>query len=359
MLGPSRKTVARILCNYAARNVGAESDVKVAPAPYLVDLDVASGSLVMPGVMAMRQVAVPFSLEDPDSSEMHSPDLAFFYGHASHRDNPKLFRKLAGKLADALEQRIQAAKDAGAADNTGAIIIGPGDADEALVEELIKTFSADLVCVIGNERFYANLQQRIASTSLPCHAFKLPKSGGVVSKDAAYRKALFAKQFRAYFSGHRGELTPFSLGIPLELSSPKPETTDSSQLNGTNRSSTSNFIRVYRFGQESSMAPSSALPIGSTRRVDEARAQRIEAPAEASSSLLYSIVALIHSESNEISSITVPELDAPIAGLLHVTAVDVNSPNGCVNLTVLSPCGLPLPSSTALVGSIRWIESRR
>lgn len=317
LVGSSRKTVTRILANYA---------VRMRETPILVDVDIGSGSVLMPGLLAAHTLTKPWSLEEGLAADSQ-PDLAFFYGHLNPKDGPKLFRKQCSLLSDSIHARLAAiGKDSGTyKQHSGFFVIAPSEAEEALVEELCSIFSINVCLVIGNERLYSSLQPKFAFSCV-----KLPQSGGVVSKDTAYRKYSHSRQFRNYFYGTRGELTPFSYSLP----------TDS--------------LRVFRVGQEATMAPSSALPLGATRRVDESKAVRVETFDQAS--LLYSVVAVCHSATSDSDD----PLEGCIAGLLHVTAVDQPPATASQQqqfITVLSPCSGPLPSNDLLLGQVRWIDS--
>lgn len=222
VLGTSRKTVSRILANYAARQ---------GETPILVDLDVSAGMLVMPGVLAAHAVARPIDLEEGVSAD-GQPDLAYFYGHTGTKDSAKTFKKLMARLAEAVLKRLDAMHRQRRF--SGVFVVAPGDADEPLIEEIQRAFHANVVLVIGNERLHSSLQKRLSSSAPPlsptagssaaCTVLKLPKSGGVVAKDAAYRRFCQQRQFKTYFYGARGEFSPFS--ITLAVSS----------------------IRIYRFG---------------------------------------------------------------------------------------------------------------
>jgi len=109
------------------------------------------------------------------------------------------------------------------------------------------------------------------------------------------------------------------------------------------------FLRIG----EKSMAPSSALPIGATRTVNEMQPIQLD-PASHGSGLLNAIVALlappVHAEETERYDEEV--LDLPASGFLAITHIDV--PNR--KLTILSPSPGTFAGRTATIGSFEWSE---
>ena len=309
LVGVSRKTVARILANYSARQGGT---------PMLVDLDVSSGCVMFPGVLSTHVLTKPIDLEEGLSGD-GQPEIAFFYGHTSYKDSPKTYKKLLHKLAETVRSRLEHMKS-----STGSIIIAPGDTDETLIEDIVEAFQVTCILVVGNERLHSSLEKK----NLSCTILKLPKSGGVVSKDAPYRKYSQHLQYRSYFYGLNDMYTPFSITLAV------------------------NTLRVFRYGRESTMAPMSALPLGAARRVDESRLSKVEID----SSMLYAILGICHSPdktvSAEESSNDTPPTDVNMAGFLYITGID----DAKHFITVLSPCPLPLPGNDLILGQIRWIE---
>ena len=157
---------------------------------------------------------------------------------------------------------------------------------------------------------------------------KLPRSGGVVSKDSSFRRQNQSRAFKSYFYGPRMEFHPFSLTVSFPS------------------------IVIYRVADAAALAPSSALPLGATRKIDSSKLTKVtELNA---SQLLYSILAVIPaaSHANSDSEEFEGALDSPVAGFLHVLDVD----EGKQSLTVLSPCPGALPSKFLLLASLKWIE---
>jgi polyribonucleotide 5'-hydroxyl-kinase len=118
------------------------------------------------------------------------------------------------------------------------------------------------------------------------------------------------------------------------------------------------------------MAPSSALPIGATRTVNEMQPITLD-PASAGSGLLNAIVALLslpmHPEETERYDEEV--LDLPVSGFLAMfvfplspvfavltkdQSTNMDLPNR--KLTILSPSPGTFAGRTAVMGSFEWSE---
>ena len=133
------------------------------------------------------------------------------------------------------------------------------------------------------------------------------------------------------------------------------------------------FITLKRpadvFVHSESMAPSSALPIGATRTVNEMHPIPLD-PALASSGLLNAVVALlappVHPEETERYDEEV--LDLQVSGFLAMFVI-ITSYFGCSDwgprtnvdvpnrkLTILSPGPGSFSGRTATVGSFEWSE---
>lgn len=302
LVGSSRHTLATILSNYAVRS---------GKCPLLVDLDTNRGSVLFPGTLAAQHID---RVMDPEEgcSFGDAGRCSYFYGHQLPSDNPKMYSKLMERLAFAVNSRLAASEDS---NKSGAIIIAPASITEHL-GTIREAFRASLIIVIGNERLHST----IVKAEPTCTVLKVPLSGGYVQLDSSYRRSLAQHQFKAYFYGPRQEYTPFSQVLPFE------------------------DLQLRRLGEEA-LAPSSALPIGATRKVSETRTSRVD-PGK--SLLLYSILAVPNAQSEEDDQLS----NSNIAGYLYVTAVDETKKQ----VTLLSPCPGKLPSPFLLVSSIKWLE---
>jgi len=304
VMGQSKASVTRILLNYS---------VRAGRAPMYVDLDPAEGNLALPGTIGAQLLDRLIDVEEGLQGLGESQPINYFYGNLNVADNMKLYKKVLGRLAYAVNGRLAvSAKEGGSG---GAIICMPTEGEE-LVGELQELFKAQLVLVIGNERLFVTVGKLLQDRP-GCTVLKLPKSGGVVAKDTAWRRQRQQFAFKKYFYGAKREYSPFSLVLSFDE------------------------VFLRRLGEDS-LAPKSALPLGATRKVEGGKAAKVEPSA----SLLYSVLAVSWATSEE----QVGEINT--AGYVYVTGVD----EGKRQLTVLSICPGKLPSQYLLVGNLKWIE---
>lgn len=187
-------------------------------------------------------------------------------------------------------------------------------------------FQADIVIVIGHERLYSEVENKLRETHPGTTILKLPKSGGVVDKDKNYRRQWQMRRIREYFYGSgQVDLTPYTTSISF------------------------NDVQVRRIG-ETVKAPDSALPIGGERRVDEAQLLKIDCgPA-----LLHTVLALSNVElpfgATENDEQVLP--DHNLAGFVYVSDVDEKKKR----LIMLAPKPGRLPRRYLWMGTLRWAE---
>ena len=162
--------------------------------------------------VATRDAPVAWhALLTPPPSPVRPPwprRAVFYYGDISPSDNPQLYRHLVEQLAVVLAKRAELDPRANAAGhiiNTMGWVEGLG---LELLLHTVRTFEADVVCVVGQDRLYAQLTQLLRGSNVEVLA--LPRSGGVVTRDKDYRRGARQGRLRDYFYGHRGDLQPHS-----------------------------------------------------------------------------------------------------------------------------------------------------
>ena len=146
---------------------------------------------------------------------------------------------------------------------------------------------------------------------------KLPYPAGSVKVDALFRRQRQMRRIRSYFYGMQNELCPYSLSLAFR------------------------DFTIKKIG-DGQVAPTSALPIGESRKVDETRMVTVE-PTNA---LVHSILAV--SGADQESQV----IDSAVLGFLWVTEVDEQKQK----MTVLSPLPSKIPKSFLVLGMIKWIE---
>ena len=307
IVGEGRNSLARTFINYG---------IRLGSLPLLVNLDVKNGSVLFPGVIGSLPSTPDRIYEITDfrgcllDGSSVAP-CAFFFGHLEIKDNMKLFKKQTQLLASLVRQRNERYPQS-------IVIVAPVDLDGDDIIELVDLFNLTAITVVGNERLYNTLLKKQQTS--PVQIIKAPKSSGYVPRDSTYRRLEQQRQFQGYFYGSHGEYTPFA--------------------------STINFsdVIIFRVSEGATVAPTSALPLGATRKVDETRHARLTEIS--SSQLLFSILAV--SSAKEEARVA----DSPAAGFIYVTAVDESKGT----LTLLSPCPGELYSKFLLLGSLKWIE---
>lgn len=225
--------------------------------------------------------------------------------------------------------------------------------------------------VIGHEKLTIELQRLLAPSGVK--VVPLPKSGGVVDLDDAYRELAHSQQVRTYFYGEPA--LPSSLSalsgrtVPLGL-----------QLNPYSFQIPWDALHVLRVG-EGNAAPTSALPLGSTHVLSPTRLTRVDpgGPAHVVR-LLNTVLAIVRvdpedrletakkvkeedgvkeeeGKEEEIDEDEVPYREEiaqrEVLGFVVITAVDTLKRK----YTILSPSPGKLPSTVAIAGSIEWVDS--
>lgn len=326
LLGVGRNTVARTLTNYAVRRMDESGNIR----PILVDLDVSNGSVCLPGTLSAVAPDRPLDVEESWHSQPQNQMISLFYGSTAVADNSKVYSRLCERMGEIVKKRC------GNETTSVVYVIAPGEVSNesvsssvqsSLLTSLQSNFDIDHVLVIGNERLHVTVSKHF-STTPGIKVLKVPRAGGVVAKDTSFRRANQSKSFKSYFYGPRAEFHPFSLTVPF------------------------GNLTIYRVADATALAPSSALPLGATRKIDSSKLTKVTDLVP--SQLLYSILAVVLTPPGSDPEMEEFEdaLVAPVAGFLHVLEVDETRQT----LTVLAPCPGALPSKFLLISSLKWVE---
>lgn len=169
---------------------------------------------MIPGVMGAQVMERVIDVEEGVGGDGGtSQPIAYFYGSTSSADNVRLYRKMLSRVAFAVNGRLASMDDV---QKSGAIICCPGELSEEGILQVQDLFKVSLVLVVGNERLHSTVSKTMQQHRPSCTVLKLPKSGGVVSKDAAWRRAQMQAQFQRYFYGAKGEYSPFSITLNFD-----------------------------------------------------------------------------------------------------------------------------------------------
>uniref|UniRef100_A0A7S4HRL3 Protein CLP1 homolog n=1 Tax=Odontella aurita TaxID=265563 RepID=A0A7S4HRL3_9STRA len=356
IIGPSdtgKSSLARVLTAYA---------VKVGRSPLLLDLDVSSSALSVPGTISASPITAEAASPEvhavpdggaPASSSGTAP-LTLWYGSVDPETNPDLYRAQISRLGRDIDLRLSGDIDACA---SGFVAVSSGWVDGEGYKLLLHAADAlrvNVVLVMGHDRLYSMLtthfrkraeeEKSAIGEDLPAavtkkkgqpKVIKLPRSGGVVSRDAAFRRACRSQSIRRYFYGDKirsteGNLTdrytPFLMEVPFS------------------------DLRLYRL---SSVSLSAALLPVSAKQTTEPVQLTLE--TNITPTLVHAVWAVCHPSavSSYESSGSASDLYlSGVAGFVAVEKVDVDREV----VSLLSPCAGSLPSSTLLMGDITWME---
>jgi polyribonucleotide 5'-hydroxyl-kinase len=190
-----------------------------------------------------------------------------------------------------------------------------GDGLEVLLAG-VKCVKADVVFVLGGERLFASVKGRLAENDV--EVVLLQKSGGVISRDEAWRQRDRSRCVREYFYGNDGLLNPFSTVV--EFAS----------------------VTVLEIVAQEAVVPDSVLPIGAVSTLDPLKPRVVSLGRD----LLHSVIGVSQAESED------EVLGSPVFGFVHVSKIDVERGT----MTVLAPSPGRLPGKFLLVGSVKWME---
>lgn len=264
LLGPEasgKSSLTKFLCNYALRSPATtstgqetteqqeikEGQVQGSEAtgwwPVLVNLDPAVGSPPLPCTISAHPLSplpqstltsatplLPYGLTSPISGALpptaftasSSSSIAMWLGRESYRENDAHAKAIIHSLAHQVEKRMcrdLQARMSGMVIDSWATSSADSKTKYAMVKEVVKAFHIDTILVLGQEKVTIDLTRIFGAsnaakefTPKPPQVLKLPKSGGVVEEDDAYKSRLRNAQVRTYFYGGSTAHAAFSNG---------------------------------------------------------------------------------------------------------------------------------------------------
>ncbi|KAF8912084.1 Pre-mRNA cleavage complex II protein Clp1-domain-containing protein [Gymnopilus junonius] len=358
VVGPDhsgKTTVCKILTNYAVRAGQGWS-------PFIVNVDPSEGAWAIPGTISVAPVYGPIPTSSPanplGTAATTAPmslstnallPLSYWYGHADTKRNPLLMDRLIRNLGENVNDRFELDAEARASglivDTPSSFASGPSSNNQRqkLIKACVDAFKINMIVVVGHEKLNVEMQRTYGSVLT---VVKIPKSGGVVELDQAYREKVYNYEMHTYMYG--------------QVIKPPPGVTKGT-LGGENltdlilspSSTVVNFgdLQIYRIGSDT-MAPSDALPVGATRTVSEMQPVVVD-PASPGSGLFNAILALLappNPDENERYDEEI--LDLSVVGFLVVTNIDIAKRK----MTILAPNRGSFTGRTAVVGSFEWQE---
>ncbi|KAF9484671.1 Clp1-domain-containing protein [Pholiota conissans] len=356
VLGPEhagKTTLCKLLVNYATRS--GQGWV-----PFLVNVDPSEGGWAAPGTLSVAPVLGPIPTASPanplGTAATTAPvalaanalvPLVYWYGHAETKRNPllmdRLIRNVGENVMDRFEQDNIGRASGLIVDTPSSFASGPSSNThrQKLIKACIDAFRINMILVVGHDKLSVEMQRTYGSLM---SVVKIPKSGGVVEVDYAYRERVHNYELHTYMYGQ-------VIRSPPGITNGSFGGENIADLVLSPSSTVINFtdLQIYRIGSDA-MAPSDALPVGAVRTVSEMQPVLVD-PASPGSGLLNAVLALLspfNPDENERYDEEI--LDLPVIGFLIVTNIDIPKRK----MTILAPNRGSFIGKTAVVGSFEW-----
>ena len=368
-----KSSLAKVLASYA---------VKLSRTPVLIDLDATQNMLSVPGTLAASPLSVEcLSAEGNTASSFLGSNnggsttagmpLVLWYGSTDLNAHPDLYKAQIDKLASCIDARLASDVDAR---SSGIIVNTPGWIEDTGYEYLthaMDAFRINVVLVLGHDRLYSMLgtllkkrvkaeeqrkeqmtdAQKLVQTPMPelivPKLIKLPRSGGVVSRDAGFRQVLRSQSIKRYFYG--AALSPKN----AESTANTGRITTQYQYTPSLLEIPFGEIKLHKLSNVSLSA--SMLPVSSKQSTDPIQLVTIPPSEIGKMKLQKSVLAVCHPtsvERYERSGMARDLYASGVAGFVVVENVD----EGRERLGLLSPCVGSLPSGHLLLGDVSWLE---
>ncbi|OIR59145.1 MAG: pre-mRNA cleavage complex II protein Clp1 [Amphiamblys sp. WSBS2006] len=290
--GKGKTVTAQTLVSYAAR--GFKEVV-------YVDGDCAGGGLLFPGTANAQKITEPLCVEGRLRTENM---VSHFIGTASATSQPKIYKKAIAEIAKNVLAKISAI--------SGGVIVDTDRNTESILAEIAEVFHATDIVVVGDERLCSVLRKTVDKK---VRIKEIRQSSGYVEKDDSFRRRQEEKSIREYFYGVKNTLLPFLVYVPK------------------------GGLSVTEIG-ESHIAPSTALPIGVSRKIQE----ELSSEAVDSGRLLCSVLGVSDATETRRS-----ETAGSVHGYVFVSEVREKE------VVLLAPFPGEVPSKRLLFRGLKWV----
>lgn len=217
VVGNSRSTFCSICVNLFSR---------IREKLLFTEIEPKTGNIVFPGVIASVLVD---KVVDYQRGYEKAACIGYFYGDVDIIDKKRYFQ-----ILDRIKEKTG---------NMRNILLGPNDSESIM--RIMELFGVGQVVVIGDERMYTKIGQSISNL----HTDKNIGMTFINLSSGYFVNNTMNEKIHSYFYGKNNELTPFSL----------------------------NFREQKIFSKKNEMlAPASALPLGSARRVKSTKYEEVE-----------------------------------------------------------------------------------
>lgn len=343
-----------------------------------MDLDPAQNILSVPGtiaasVMVQDSISVTSYAGNGNALASGTNPLVLWYGSTEVSTHPDLYQAQLYKLGQIIDARVSSSSsnhpNGGDIDtrSSGLIINTCGwieDTGYKLLLHAVSAFRVNVILVMGHDRLYSMLQTHyqklktggddtsstttaVSTSVMSPKVIKLPRSGGVVSRDGPFRRISRSLCIQRYFSGdliqsHATTSHSTTTATPTLIDQYTPISVELPFAN----------IRLYKLSSVSLSA--SMLPIAAKQTTDPVQLNLI---TSISPSLTHALLAVCHPNSVEAfdrsGGMNASDLYlSGVAGFVAVEKVNMDKDT----LTVLSPCSGSLPSQVMIVGDVLWME---
>ena len=389
-----KSTLCKLLAAYAC---------KLGRSPLLVELDPTSDSnlLTVPGTLGVCPLsrnalsaealstctgippgtAAPLLLWhglDPEESSAGSSTKKDTSSSSSKSLplSPELYKAQVQTLADRIQARLAVNDSMTSSDpsqenelSSGLICNTPACLVEGegftLLQHAIDTLQIDVVLVLGHDRLYSMLkrhcQQPSSSatttfTGKPPKVIKLPRSGGVVSRDNTFQRHLRNRAIKHYFYGSLQErVNPAGEGTSATTTNSKASSLVP-QLTPFLLQLPMDQVTIYKFS--SIRLSASLLPVASAQTSEAIQLVKVlpssdDDTAAATTLLPHHVLAVCHQhavQQYEQSGKASDLYQSGVAGFCVVERIVLDK------LHLLTPCAGSLPSHVLLMGNVMWME---
>lgn len=361
VVGPTdsgKTSLVKVLTSYA---------VKLGRTPILVDLDTSINMLSVPGTIAASPVTLDSMTPLANANCSIFPStipLVFWNGSLDLSVNIDLYKAQLDQLGKCINERNDGNESHILdARSSGIIVNGCGWIDDEgykLMLHTVKALKINVVLVMGHDRLYSMLNSHynklrdaedadmeassMNETIIP-KVIKLPRSGGIVSRDGSFRRLARSLCIRKYFYG---EYIRNPVSTSMEEMICPPFSSLIHQFTPTRLEIPFADLTLYKLSSVSLSA--SMLPVSAKQATDPVQL----APVDISPSLHHGILAVCHPNAAEAFRNSGEARDLYLSGISGVVAVEkVNMDREMISL--LSPGG-SLPSNILLVGDVTWME---
>ena len=311
---------------------------KLGRAPLVVDLDTNDNTLSIPGTIS----ACPLNY-DALSIETHAAtgvppgtasSLVMWHGSASQL-TPELWKAQVTALASKINRRASG----DALERASGLLVNTSGSmkdDLSLLLHAVEALSISVVLVMGDDRLYSMLKSKVDKDATKL--IKLPRSGGVVTREPDFLRQTRIRSIKRYFYGglveapnttkRVPELTPFLLQLPTDQ------------------------ITIYKFTSISLSA--SLLPVAASQTTEAVQLEQVNLrDSDAANALQHHLLAVCHPRSTAAYQQSGQASDLYLAGVAGFCSVERVVDD---KIHLLSPCAGSLPSNVLLIGDVTWME---